>query len=184
MSITLIAATDVNGVIGNGPHIPWLGKLPKDMKHFRELTLGKMVVMGRKTYDSMGKPLKNRMNIVLTRDTNIVVPYGVIILHSVNEVLQLDHAEVEIMIIGGAEIYALFLPHAQCIELTIIEHEFDGDVYFPHFHGDNIFFPDDQCWGRTTPQEAPHRRRERVRNDVCNILSPISKTAPQYVGRI
>ena len=133
----MIAAIDENRLIGNGPHIPW--KLPADLKHFREMTIGKPVVMGRKTFETLPRPLAKRRNIILTRNPAYKAPKGCIVAHSVDDVLATTASELdndggtELMICGGAPIYASFLPHATRLYLTQIHATFEGDVYFPAF---------------------------------------------------
>lgn len=128
MIISLIAAVANNGVIGNGNTLLW--KLPADMKRFRALTIGKPVIMGRKTYESIGRPLPERMNIILTRDKGYHKD-GCEIAYSPEEALQRCAGREEAMVIGGGEIYKLFLPRANRIYLTLVDHHFDGDTYFP-----------------------------------------------------
>ncbi len=136
MQISMIAAIDRNRLIGNGPHIPW--KLPADLKHFREMTIGKPVVMGRKTFETLPRPLAKRRNIILTRNENYKAPKGCIVAHSVDDILatvgeMYDDDSMELMICGGAPIYAAFLPYATRLYLTQIHDTFEGDVYFPEF---------------------------------------------------
>ena len=132
----MIAAIDRNRLIGNGPHIPW--QLPADLRHFREMTIGKPVVMGRKTFETLPRPLAKRKNIILTRNHDYKVPKDCILAHSVVDVI--DTAETlseqygsELMICGGAPIYEVFLPYATRLYLTQVHATFEGDVYFPEF---------------------------------------------------
>lgn len=132
----MIAAIDKNRLIGNGPHIPW--RLPADLQHFREMTIGKPVVMGRKTFETLPRPLAKRRNIILTRNHDYKAPEGCIVAHSVEDVIKTAEAlsennTTELMICGGAPIYAAFLPHASRLYLTQIHATFEGDVYFPAF---------------------------------------------------
>lgn len=127
---TIVAAYDRNHLIGNGANIPWLGELPADMKHFRKLTLESAVLMGRLTFESIGKPLPRRKNMVLTRDKNWQSP-GVETIHSSAELVRLIEAEEKLFIIGGRQVYILALPHTDVLELTAIHAEFEGDVFFP-----------------------------------------------------
>lgn len=126
--LSLIAAVDKNFVIGHVNALPW-PRIPADMKHFRETTRGKTVVMGRKTFESIGRPLPNRRNIVLTRDPGFKAE-GCEVSNSMEAVLTLAKAE-EVFIIGGGVIYKEFLPYAEKLYLTFIEGEFAGDVKFP-----------------------------------------------------
>jgi len=127
--ISIIAAMDENYLIGANNALPW-GKLPTDLKHFKELTIDKPIIMGRKTCESLGKPLPGRHNIVLTNDKNFKA-IGFTIVHSVPEAIKASSEAEETMIIGGANIYAQFIPHAERLYLTFIGAKFKGDTYFP-----------------------------------------------------
>ncbi len=136
LQISIIAAIDKNRLIGNGPHIPW--RLPADLQHFRDMTIGKPVVMGRKTFETLPRPLAKRQNIILTRNQDYEAPKGCIVVHSVEDVIKTtetlsENDRSELMICGGAPIYAAFLPHATRFYLTQIHATFEGDVYFPDF---------------------------------------------------
>jgi dihydrofolate reductase len=132
MTITLIAAMAKNRVIGIDNDLPW--KLPDDMAFFVRSTKGKVVLMGRKTLESFNGPLKNRTNVVLTRQQDYA-PEGCVIVHSVEEALERFNGE-DIMVAGGAEIYALLLPFADTILLTEVEATIEGDTRFPAFSMD------------------------------------------------
>lgn len=125
--IVLIAARARNGVIGRDGHLPW--HLPADLRHFKQLTLGAPMVMGRKTFDSLPGRLPDRRHIVLTRQTDWREE-GAEIAYSVDEALRLANAP-RVSVIGGAEIYALLLPFADRIELTEVHGDFTGDAVFP-----------------------------------------------------
>lgn len=127
MSLSIIAAMSVNRVIGINNTIPW--KLPEDLKYFKNLTLGKSIIMGRKTFDSIGRALPSRENIVVTQQQNYQAQ-GVKVAHSLQKAIELAENP-EIFIIGGAEIYKQSLPLVETIYLTLIEKFFDGDAYFP-----------------------------------------------------
>lgn len=116
-----------NRVIGINNTIPW--KLPEDLKYFKKLTLGKSIIMGRKTFDSIGRALPSRENIVITQQQTYQAQ-GVKVAHSLQEAINLAENP-EIFIIGGAEIYKQSLPLVETIYLTLIENLFDGDAYFP-----------------------------------------------------
>lgn len=133
MLISMIAAIDKNRLIGNGPDIPW--QMPADQRHFRDMTIGKPVVMGRKTFETLKRPLDKRQNIVLTRNTAYKAPKGCIVAHSVDDIIKhcKEVKTEELMICGGAPIYEAFLPHANRLYLTQIHATFEGDVYFPAF---------------------------------------------------
>ncbi len=129
MTITLIWAQDQNRLIGKDNDMPW--KLPADMAYFKQQTQHKTIVMGRKTWESFGsKPLPNRRNIVLTRDPKFTVDGGEVV-HTPEQALELTSSEDEVMIIGGSQIYKLFLEHADRLLVTQIEHEFEGNTFFP-----------------------------------------------------
>ncbi|MSR71316.1 MAG: dihydrofolate reductase [Candidatus Taylorbacteria bacterium] len=139
--ISFIVAVDNNFLIGNDNTLPW-PKIHADMKHFRELTLGKTIVMGRKTFESLGKALPDRENIVLTRNTNFYAP-NVTIYSNVQEVLKHPSKQGKLCIIGGAEIYKAFLPYVNRIYLTMIDESFTGDTYFPKKILDNFVLQDE-----------------------------------------
>lgn len=128
MRIALIAAMSENGVIGNNNALPW--HLPEELKYFRKVTLGKPVIMGRKTFESMGsKPLPNRHNIIITHST-LWVPDCTVV-NSAQEALMAAKGSEEIMVIGGAQIFDHFIPLANRIYLTIVHQKCAGDTYFP-----------------------------------------------------
>ena len=130
MIISIIAGMDENRLIGQGNRLPW--RLPADMKHFRRHTVGKPVLMGRKTFESIVKPLPERTNIILTNNRDYRAE-GCIITHSIGEALEAASGCEEFMVIGGASIYELFLPRADRLYLTCIHDSFEGDTYFPVF---------------------------------------------------
>jgi len=131
MKISLIAAMADNGIIGIENRLPW--KLPNDMKWFRQHSLGKPVIMGRKTLESFGgRTLPDRPNIVITRDLNYK-KNGVIVTHSIEEALSAASDAEEAMIIGGASFYEQMLPQAEKFYLTEVHADIDGDASFPEF---------------------------------------------------
>lgn len=129
--ISIITAWAKNKVIGKDSALPW-GDLPADMKRFVKLTRDKPVIMGRKTYESIGRPLAKRVNIILTNDQDFQAE-GCIVVYSVDEAIKAAGDAEEIMVIGGASVYKEFLPLAQRMYLTIISAEFEGDTFFPEF---------------------------------------------------
>jgi len=135
MMLTAIAAMSENYTIGKDNQLPW--HLPADLKHFKSITVGHPILMGRKTFDSIGKPLPNRMNIIMTRDNEFQAD-GCHVVSSVDEALDCAKNEQveEVFVIGGAEIYKQLLPQIKRVHLTIVHHEFDGDVYFPKLRED------------------------------------------------
>ncbi|MGM0516839.1 MAG: type 3 dihydrofolate reductase [Pseudomonadota bacterium] len=134
MRVSLIAAMARNRVIGRNNQLPW--RLPADLKHFKQVTMGKPLIMGRKTFESIGRPLPGRTNIVLTRDESFSAD-GVTIVHTINDALHeaeacLDESQ-EVMVMGGADIYYQFLPWANRMYLTLVELEVAGDAHFPAY---------------------------------------------------
>lgn len=138
MTVALIAAVARNGVIGRNNELPW--HLPQDLKYFKSVTLGKPVIMGRKTYDSIGRALPGRQNIVVTRQADWQAPAGITRVGGVEEALQVarlalsvkgDEIEHEIMVMGGGEIYRHSLSQAHRVYLTRVDIEVEGDAYFP-----------------------------------------------------
>lgn len=133
MQIALIAALDRNRLIGAGGKLPW--HLPADLKYFKRTTMGKPLLMGRKTHDSIGKPLPGRQNIVLTRQPDYQAP-GCVVVHSIPAALAAAMPAAEVMVIGGASLYAALLPRADRLYLTHIDAAFAGNTYFPPFDRD------------------------------------------------
>jgi len=129
-SLSLVAAMAKNRVIGNGLDIPW--KIKGEQLRFKALTTGKVMVMGRLTYRSIGRPLPNRTNIILTRDPNFTAE-GCEVFSSLQDVLEAYQNEPEIMIAGGGQLYADTIDSADTIYLTVIDKEIKGDVFFPEF---------------------------------------------------
>jgi dihydrofolate reductase len=128
LTITLVVAVADTGVIGRNNTLPW--HLPEDLKRFKRLTIGKPIVMGRKTFESIGKPLPGRHNIVLTRETNYRRD-GITVVHDADAALAAAGAADEVMIIGGADLFRLFLPRAGRIHLTRVHGDIEGDVKWP-----------------------------------------------------
>jgi len=133
--ISLIWAMDNNRLIGANNQMPWgISDIPADMAWFRQHTLGKSVLMGRKTFESIGKPLPKRRNIILSRQKDLKID-GCEIIHSLDEAVEMFKDE-ELMVMGGAEIYQLALPFADKLYDTQIEHSFQGDTWFPDINLD------------------------------------------------
>ncbi len=130
MILSIIVAVAQNGVIGQGNKLPW--HIPEDLKRFKQLTTGHAVIMGRKTYESIGKPLPNRKNIVITRQPGYDAP-GTFVVSSLQEAIQLSSQwdDEEAFVIGGAEIYRQTIPLADRIYLTIVRQDVAGDTLFP-----------------------------------------------------
>lgn len=127
--ITLVAAMAKDRAIGNHNQLLW--HLPADLQHFKQLTTGRPIIMGRKTWDSIGRPLPNRHNIVLSRDIALSLE-GCSVAHTPQAAIELANAD-DICVIGGSAIYALFLPLAQRMELTLVDGEYEADAYFPEW---------------------------------------------------
>ena len=131
MIISLISAMGRDRVIGINNTLPW--RLQADLKHFKQITMGKPVLMGRKTYESIGKPLPGRTNIIISRDGDYRVP-GCIVAHSIDAALASAAGHEEIMVIGGAALYEQMLPRADRLYLTLIDEDFKGDAWFPEIN--------------------------------------------------
>ncbi|RZK50264.1 MAG: dihydrofolate reductase [Pedobacter sp.] len=127
-TISLVVAIAENYAIGKNNQLLW--HLPADLKHFKTITSGHSIIMGRKTFESIGKPLPNRRNIIISRQTNLEIP-GIELVNSLSQALQLTESEHEIFIIGGAMIYEEALPYAQKIYLTRVKASFEADAFFP-----------------------------------------------------
>ena len=146
--IVLVAAVGENGVIGRAGALPW--RLKSDLSHFRALTMGKPVVMGRKTYAAIGRPLTGRTNIVVTRDRSFMWP-GIVVTATIAQALAVAHGDAlrraadAIMVIGGGDIYAQLMPLAQRLEITRVHARPDGDAVFPLI--------DSTCWREIAAQK-------------------------------
>ena len=143
--VKILVACDENRVIGKNNTLIW--HLPADLKRFKELTTGQVIIMGRKTYESIGRPLPNRINIVITRQTGYQ-PEGVIIVHSLEEALLKAKSlhRGDIYVVGGAEIYEQSMDLADEIELTQLHDIFDGDAFFPII--------DEQIWQKVSKERG------------------------------
>lgn len=131
--ISIIVAVAENNVIGKDNDLIW--KLPRDMKHFKETTTGHYIIMGRKTFESNGRPLPNRTNVIITRDKNYTAE-GCVVVHSLEDAIKEAKNDTEAFIIGGGIIYEMALPIVDRIYLTKIHHNFEGDTYFPEINMD------------------------------------------------
>lgn len=131
MNISIIVAMDNKRVIGRDNQLPW--HLPEDLKRFKQITMGHPIVMGRKTFASIGKTLPGRENIVLSKNPDFQSE-GVTLAKNFDEILLRSQKGEEIFIIGGAEIFKMALPHVSKIYLTLIDDEFEGDVFFPEIN--------------------------------------------------
>jgi len=129
--LSLITAMDSNRVIGKNNSLPW--HLPADLAYFKQTTMGKPVIMGRKTFDSIGKALPGRKNIVLTRDYSFEAP-DCEIATDIDQAMSKVDGSLEVMLIGGASLYEQTIHSADIIYLTLIHHEFNGDTWFPEIN--------------------------------------------------
>lgn len=146
--LSIIVAMARNRTIGINNTLPW--RCPEDLKHFKVLTMGHHMIMGRKTFDSIGKPLPGRTTVVVTRDRNLKIE-GCVMAHSIADAIQACAGDAEIFIVGGAEIYAQALPLANTLYITEIQQDVEGDAHFPGF--------DENAWRETAreirSQETP-----------------------------
>jgi len=157
--ISIIVAMANNRVIGKDNDMPW-GRLPVDLKHFKEITNGNPVIMGRKTYESIGKPLPNRTNIIISRNKDLKIN-GVSVVSSLDEAIEVANFEnpKEIFIIGGGNIYNQSINIIDKLYLTLIDLEIDGDTFFPDYSKLNIV-------------EISHKssKKDNINKYVCNFL--------------
>jgi|SRR5690625_209499 len=132
--ISFIVAMDKNNVIGYNNDMPW--DIPLDLQYFKEVTMGHTIVMGRKTFESIGRVLPGRKNVVLTRQQNIQLPEDVVVINDINEIYKWneEQPDEELFVIGGGELFKHVLPHADRLYITLIDYEFKGDTYFPTFN--------------------------------------------------
>lgn len=143
MIISLVVALDQNRLIGGNQQLPW--HLPADLRHFKEITMGKPILMGRKTWESIGRPLPGRTNVVVTATAGFQAP-GCIVTHSVEDALAAVGNHKEVMVIGGALLYRQLLPRADRIYLTLVDHAFaGGDTWFPEL--------DERDWKETRRED-------------------------------
>ncbi len=165
--VTLIVAVAENGVIGHAGQLPW--HLPDDLKRFKALTMGKPMLMGRRTFESIGRPLPGRTSLVLTHSTDWPAPPGVVVVHSVEEALVevRRSGAAELAVIGGANVFLLTLPIARRIDLTRVHAEVSGDVYFPPL--------DPLEWRETQRTEHP----ADVRHAYAMTFSVLERRVPR-----
>lgn len=157
MIISLIAAMDKNRLIGVNNQLPW--HLPADLAYFKRTTLGKPVLMGRKTYESIGRPLPGRTNLVLTRNDDYK-PEGIISVSSLDEAISRIADAEELVIMGGSSVYEMLLPEVERMYLTYVQAEFEGDAWFPEF--------EDSDWKEVSAEE--HYPDEK-NNYACRFVT-------------
>lgn len=163
MRLSLIAAVARNGTIGRDGDLPW--RLAADLRRFKRLTTGHAVLMGRRTWESIGRPLSGRLNIVLTRSRTLELPEGAVRAHSLDEGLRVA-AEAgceELFVIGGASLYAEALPRADRLHLTEVEAEVPGDVVFPDWDRDAFEMLEEEVVPADARNEHPSTYRLYVR---------------------
>lgn len=145
MELILIAALAENRTIGYKGKIPW--KIPEDLKRFRQLTLNHPIIMGRKTYDSIGKPLDKRKNLVLTRDKNFNSP-GIVICYNLEDALKKCEKDETVYVIGGEQVYRDTIDKATRLELTLVKKNYEGDAFFPKI--------DNSVWHKIKEEDKCH----------------------------
>jgi dihydrofolate reductase len=155
MTLSLVVAASSNNVIGRDGGLPW--HLPDDLRQFKRLTTGKAVIMGRSTYESIGRPLPDRRNIVMTRNADYVAD-GCDVVSSVSEAIDAVEGAEEAMIIGGGQVYRDFLPLADRIYLTRVQAEVEGDTYFPEI--------DEATWRLVSSEHHGADEKHRYAFDV------------------
>lgn len=133
MNFAAVVAHDKNRLIGGKGKLLW--HLPEDLKNFKKLTLNSVVIMGRKTFESIGKPLPKRLNVVLTKDKDFR-PNNCIVYDDIREVIRDFAEEYQVFVIGGGEIYKQFFPHIKRIYVSLVDGEYVGDTYFPEYNSD------------------------------------------------
>ena len=161
MKISIVVAMDANGVIGKDNELPW--RLPADLQHFKKTTMGKPILMGRKTWESIGRPLPGRTNIVITRDSGYQAE-GCVVVNSIDAAMAAASEQDEVMVIGGAEFYRQVLPRTDTIYLTRIHETFEGDTVFPELNTADWREVErsDQSANEKNPHDYSFIRLERV----------------------
>lgn len=143
MQISLIVAYDKNRVIGKNNQLPW--HLPADLWHFKKLTMGNPIIMGRKTFESIGRPLPGRRNVIISRQGDLKID-GCEVFHSVEDALAGLQSESEVMVIGGANIYEQFLNYAHRLYITVVDAEVMGDTFFPQWNKKDWILVSENCF--------------------------------------
>ena len=135
MRLSMIVAMDDNRLIGKENGLPW--HLPADLQYFKKTTTGKAILMGRKTFESLGRPLPNRRNIIITHNREFKAE-GCEVVYSINEALNITQTDEEVMVIGGASFYEQTLPIIDRLYITKVEGKYEGDAHFPLFDEDQF----------------------------------------------
>jgi dihydrofolate reductase len=170
MELAIIVAQSRNSVIGVNNDLPW--RLPKDLQYFKRVTLGKPIIMGRKTYESIGKPLPGRTNIVITSNTDYSVE-GVQVVHSLEEAVELgivvakEQGQCEVMVIGGAQIYQQALEQSSKLYITEVDAHIEGDAHFPEVNYSEYreVERENHASDESNPYDYSFVCYERVKND-------------------
>ncbi|MEO6852252.1 MAG: dihydrofolate reductase [Mucilaginibacter sp.] len=165
MTKTIVVAIGENNAIGKDNQLLWY--LPADLKHFKDITSGHTVIMGRKTFDSVGKPLPRRRNIIVTRQK--ITIDGCEVVNSVEDALALCAGEEEVFIIGGAEIYKLSMHLTDRIYLTIVHQKFDADTYFPEINYEE--------WKETAREDHQPDEKNKLPYSFITLERPLHLTA-------
>lgn len=160
--LSLIVAMDKNRLIGDDNKLPW--HLSEDLKRFKSLTMSKPIIMGRKTFESIGKPLPGRRNIIVTRNPAYCVE-GCECVDDLTQAIQLTQDAEEAVVIGGVQIYKLALPLVDRIYITLIDYEFSGDAWFPEYNT--------ECWGIVSSETHTHVASAESYNYRFNVLERI-----------
>lgn len=149
MSISLIVAMSRNHTIGINNTLPW--RCPEDLKHFKALTMGHHMIMGRKTFDSIGKPLPGRTTVIVTRNLALKVE-GCLIAHSLQQAIAACRNDSEVFVVGGAELYAQALPLVDKLYITEIQQDVEGDAHFPELNKNDWILASKEVRTQETPQ--------------------------------
>ncbi len=156
--VIIIVAVAKNNVIGRDNTLPW--HLPSDLKHFKKTTMGYPLIMGRKTYDSIGRPLPGRDNVVLTRDPDLELP-GCIVVHSMEEAIAHCRNEEKVFIIGGADIFRLAMPLTDTIIYTALQRDVEGDVYLDPIDTDTFEIVESKEYDEEEPYQIIRYERRK-----------------------
>ena len=180
--ISLIVAMATNGVIGAGNRIPW--HLPNELKMFKRLTMGHHIVMGRKTYESIGRLLPGRTTVIVTRQRHYTVP-GAIVAHSLTDAISAAVRDDDIFVIGGAEIFREALPTADRLHLTVVDAEPQGDTFMPAFEQAEWQEVASEAYAKDDTHAHPYRyallaRRHKGERDT-RLISGVVRTTPDSV---
>lgn len=158
-TLSIIAALGPDGLIGNQGDLPW--RLPADLQRFKRLTMGHHLLMGRKTFDSLGRVLPGRTSIVLSR-SQVELPEGVLLADSWQRALELAAGDDEAFVIGGADLFRIALPEADRLYLTFVEGEFEGDVFFPEW--------DPSAWRLVAEERRSPDEKNRYAYRFCDYV--------------